>query len=57
MGLCVISALRIDEVGPWPGELELTGANATDPKRFLTKASMDTYMSCTWVASLVALVM
>lgn len=54
--MCVMTAIHVNEVGDWPGEKPLPTENATDPKRFLTKASMDTYIGSTWIASLIALI-
>lgn len=57
VGLATITGLRVDKVSNWPGDLMAVGgsANATNPLRFLTKSSVDTYFACTWIASLVAL--
>jgi len=33
----------------------VTATNATEPMRFMTRSSFDTYFACTWTASLVAL--
>ena len=51
----MVSALRMDHIGTWPGDLERSPENATDAKRYLTKVSLDTYLAASWVASLVAL--
>lgn len=55
VGLAILSALRAEKVGIWPDEMVRTAGNATDPIRFLTRSSMDTYLACSWVASLIAL--
>ncbi len=54
VGLAAVSGLRMETVGEWPGDRMYTKDNATDPKRFLGKSSMDTYLAATWVAALVA---
>ena len=51
----MVSALRMDKLDSWPGDLPRSAENMTDPKRFLTKSSVDTYLAATWVASLTAL--
>lgn len=55
VGLATITGLRVNDVGTesWPGTKP--GVNATSHLRFITRSSMDTYVACTWVASLVAL--
>ncbi len=55
IGLAVVSALRMDRVDVWPGDMVFTGDNKTDPSRFLTRASFDTYMTATWVSALTTL--
>jgi hypothetical protein len=49
-----MTGLRINNSEAWPGTSPVA-LNATDPLRFITKSSVDTYVACTWVASLVAL--
>ena len=54
VGLAAVSGLRLEKMSDWPGEVPRTAENMTDPKRFLTRSSVDTYLAATWVASLVA---
>jgi len=55
VGLATITGLRVSDVPTekWPGTM--AGANASNHLKFITRSSMDTYVACTWVASLVAL--
>jgi len=55
VGLATITGLRVSDVPTenWPGTKP--GMNATSHLKFITRSSMDTYVACTWVASLVAL--
>ncbi len=55
VGLSVVSALRMDRLETWPGDGVFTADNITDPKRFVSRASLDTYMAATWVSSLTTL--
>jgi len=56
IGLAAVSGLRINEdYIVWPDKSSLDTLNATDPRRYVSKSTADTYMTCTWLASLVTL--
>jgi len=56
IGLACVSGLRINEDHiEWPDKSDLDTLNATDPRRYVSKSTADTYMACTWCASLVTL--
>ena len=52
--MAVLTGYRIAYVDSWPGDVFKPG-NSTDPLRFLSKSTVDTYCACTWVASLTTL--
>jgi hypothetical protein len=52
--LAVLTGFRVGYVDSWPGD-SLPAGNSTDPLRFLSKSTVDTYCACTWVASLTTL--
>jgi hypothetical protein len=54
IGLAVLTGFRVGYVDVWPGDA-LPAGNSTDPLRFLSKSTVDTYCACTWVASLTIL--
>ncbi len=54
IGLAVLTGFRVGYVDSWPGD-SLPAGNSTDPLRFLSKSTVDTYCACTWVASLTTL--
>lgn len=56
VGLAAVSGLKMENnETAWPGDnATFVVQNPVDPKRFLTKASIDTYLAATWVAALIA---
>eukprot|EP00095_Tigriopus_kingsejongensis_P003812 maker-scaffold278_size225338-snap-gene-0.13 protein:Tk03812 transcript:maker-scaffold278_size225338-snap-gene-0.13-mRNA-1 annotation:"gustatory receptor 43a-like" len=56
IGLAVVSGLRVNKLGDFPGDQQLTASNDTIYHlRFISNCAFDTYVACTWVASLIAL--
>lgn len=56
VGLAVVSGLRVEKIGTFPGDGPISPDNDTAYHlRFLSRCSIDTYLSCTWIGSLVAL--
>jgi len=55
IGLCVVSFLRMDRIDVWPSDRVYVAENKTEPQRYLTRASFDTYVVATWTSALVTL--